>query len=119
MFQIILSPNVKVLTGSLSRKDGFYIKHRKNGFFVYRKPPSVHRAPLSEDAYWQYMVRLAEMAGGFVIEDIRITANEIEKALLEAHYFVAGQRVRSNAEAGIKYLYDARDILNLKITFGL
>ena len=46
------------------------------------------------------------------ISDIRVQADEMRDALWEAGHFIASQNLR-------KPIYDARDVLNLKTTFGL
>ena len=53
------------------------------------------------------------------ISDIEIHWFELQSALVEAHHFVAAQMVHDNYWGKGKAYYNAADIINLKITFGL
>ena len=106
--RIILSSNCESFTGSLGRGFGYFIVRRKNGFFSVR---SRHSVP--PDGHWRFIVSCAELAKvGLYISDIKASRDEVSDALKEARHFIALQNLR-------KDLYNARDILNLKITFGL
>ena len=107
--EIILSNHCKSLTGSLGRGYGYHIQRRKNGFFAKRNPKGI----IPPEGHWRFITTCAELAqNGLHIADIRVSREELKQALYEAHGFVAMQNLR-------KDLYDARDILNLKTTFGL
>ena len=107
--EIILSNHVKSLTGSLGRGFGYHIKHRKNGFFGERNS----NGSIPPDGHWRFIVACAELAQmSLHISDIQLSRTELESALREAHAFIAAQNLRLNC-------YHARDILNLKTTFGL
>ena len=78
--EIILANTCQSLTGSLSRKHGYYIRATKTGrFFGQRCPRKV-----PADGHWRFISDLAEMAGGFLIADIRIQGEEVNQALKEA-----------------------------------
>ena len=107
--EIILSNHVKSLTGSLGRGLGYHIKRRKHGFFGERNS----NGSIPPDGHWRFIVACAELAQmSLHISDIQLSRTELESALKEAHAFIAAQNLRLNC-------YHARDILNLKTTFGL
>ena len=106
--EIILSKHCESLTGSLGQGFGYFIVNRKGRFYSVR---SKHSVP--PDGHWRFITTCADLAqNGLHIADIRVSREELKQALYEAHGFVAMQNLR-------KDLYDARDILNLKTTFGL
>ena len=114
--EIILSKQCKSLTGSLGRGFGYHIQRRKNGFFAIRSS----KGSVPPDGHWRFIVACAELANmGLHITDIKIHWAELQSALFKAKHFVASDRVKLNYGAGIKEVYNARDILNLKTTFGL
>ena len=103
--EIILSSNCESFTGSLGRGFGYFIVRRKNGFFSVRTVPP--------DGHWNFIVSCAEIARmGLHFSDIKASRVEVSDALKEARHFIALQNLRKDS-------YNARDILNLKITFGL
>ena len=113
--KIILSTNCISLTGMLRSELGYFIQRRKSGFYSQR---SKFGAP--PDGHWRFIVLCAELAqNGLYASDIIVDAAELYDALREAHEWVAAQQVRINADGHIKLTYNARDILNLKTTFGL
>ena len=78
--EIILANTCQSLTGSLSRKHGYYIRATKTGrFFGQRCPRNV-----PPDGHWRFICDLADMAGGLLISDIRIQGEEVNQALKEA-----------------------------------
>ena len=88
---------------------GYHIEHRKNGFFSKRN----QRGIVPPDGHWRMILTCAELAQNKLhIADIRVSREELKQAMYEARIFIAMQHLR-------KDLYDARDILNLKITFSL
>jgi len=107
--KIILSQQCESLTGMLNSSLGYHIEHRKNGFFSKRN----QRGIVPPDGHWRFIVTCAELAQNKLhIADIRVSREELKQAMYEARIFIAMQHLR-------KDLYDARDILNLKITFSL
>jgi len=106
--EIILSSNCESFTGSLGRGFGYFIVRRKNGFFSVR---SRHSVP--PDGHWRFIVACAELAKvGLHISDIKASRVEVSDALKEARHFIAATHLNLAN-------YHARDILNLKTTFGL
>ena len=106
--EIILSNQCESLTGSLGRGFGYFIVHRGKRFFSQR---SRHSVPA--DGHWRFILTCAQLAQNKLhIADIRVSREELKQAMYEARIFIAMQHLR-------KDLYDARDILNLKITFSL
>ncbi len=104
--KIILSES---LTGMLNSSLGYHIEHRKNGFFSKRN----QRGIVPPDGHWRMILTCAQLAQNKLhIADIRVSREELKQAMYEARIFIAMQHLR-------KDLYDARDILNLKITFSL
>ena len=106
--EIILSKQCESLTGSLGRGFGYFIVRRGKRFFSQR---SRHSVP--PDGHWRFIVTCAQLAQNKLhIADIRVSREELKQAMYEARIFIAMQHLR-------KDLYDARDIINLKITFSL
>ena len=106
--KIILSSNCESFTGSLGRGFGYFIVRRKNGFFSVR---SRHTVP--PDGHWRFIVACAEIARmGLHFSDIKASRVEVSDALKEARHFIAATHLNLAN-------YHARDILNLKTTFGL
>ena len=107
--KIILSKQCESLTGMLNSSLGYHIEHRKNGFFSKRN----QRGIVPADGHWRFILTCAELAQNKLhLADIRVSREELKQAMYEARIFIAMQHLR-------KDLYDARDILNLKITFSL
>ena len=107
--KIILSQQCESLTGMLNSSLGYHIEHRKNGFFSKRN----QRGIVPPDGHWRFIVTCAELAQNKLhIADIRVSREELKQAMYEARIFIAMQHLR-------KDIYDARDIINLKITFSL
>ena len=120
--EIILSKQCESLTGSLGRGFGYYIRgfycKRRNvtHYYAQRSKHSIHPA----DGHWRFIVTCAELANmGLHISDVKIHWLELQTALYEAKNFVASEQVRRNDADKCKVDYNARDILNLKTTFGL
>ncbi len=96
------------LAGMLNPELGYFITQRPEGFFSQR---SAHGAP--PDGHWRFIVLCAELAHNHLyISDIDVSRKELRAALREAHHFVAASHLKLSE-------YSARDILNLKTTFGL
>ena len=106
--EIILSKQCESLTGSLGRGFGYFIVHRGKRFFSQR---SRHSVP--PDGHWRFILTCAQLAQSKLhIADIRVSREELKQAMYEARIFIAMQHLRKDT-------YDARDIINLKITFSL
>lgn len=105
----ILEEHCLSLVGTIERGLGYHLVQRKNGCFARRDS----KAFVPPDGHWRFIVLCAEMAQNkLYITDIQVSREEVKKALYEAHFFIAMQNLR-------KDIYDARDIINLKITFSL
>ncbi len=97
-----------MLSGALNKNFGYFIVRRKSGFYSQRSKHSV-----TSDGHWRFIVSCAELAyQGLYVSDIIVSREELKQALYEAHGFVAMQNLRLE-------IYHARDIINLKTTFGL
>ena len=111
---IILSKQCESLTGTLGRGYGYCIESRrtkKGSLYHYAKRNS--KGPVPPDGHWRFIVLCAELAQNrLYITDIRVSCDEVKNALTEAHHFIASQNLRLS-------VYTARDIINLKTTFGL
>ena len=113
--EIILSKQCESLTGSLGRGFGYFIVRRGKRFFSQR---SRHSVPA--DGHWRFILTCAVIAQNKLhIADIKIDWLELQTALYEAKQFIAYAIVRRNHVYKCKDTYDARDIINLKITFSL
>ena len=113
--EIILSKQCESLTGSLGQGFGYFIVRRGKRFFSQR---SRHSVPA--DGHWRFILTCAVIAQNKLhIADIKIDWLELQTALYEAKQFIAYAIVRRNHVYKCKDTYDARDILNLKITFSL
>ena len=107
--EIFLSLQCESLTGSLGRGFGYYIRSTKKGRYFGQR--SKHSVP--PDGHWRFILNCARLAQFKLhIADIKVSREELKQAMYEARIFIAMQHLR-------KDLYDARDILNLKITFSL
>ena len=113
--KVILSKQCESLTGMLRTDLGYFLVKRKDNFYSVR---SKHYVPA--DGHIQFIFTCAELAQNKLhMTDIEVHWVELKTALYEAHLFMAAQQVRDNYANKGKVIYDARDILNLKTTFGL
>jgi hypothetical protein len=118
--EVIFSEQNKPFTGNIGRAWGYFIVGRKskNGHVTYCSQRSRHNVP--PDGHWLFILSCAELAHmGFKIADIRLKWEELHNALSEARHCIACRKVKENVLEKDKLTYDARDILNLKTTFGL
>ena len=116
IMKVILSTMCTSLVGMLERGLGYHLEHRKNGFFSKRN----QRGSVPPDGHWRFIVLCAELAqNGLYISDIKVDWLELQAALYEAKRFIASEQVRRNYTDKCKATYNARDVLNLKTTFGL
>ena len=107
--QVFLSKQCLSLTGLLRPDLGYYIRSTKKGNFFAQR--SKHSVP--PDGHIRFIFLCAELAQNKLhITDICVSREELKDALYEARCFIAMQNLRLD-------LYNARDIINLKITFGL
>ena len=107
--QVFLSKQCLSLTGCLGQGFGYYLRSTKKGKFYSQR--SKHAVP--PDGHLRFIFVCAELAQNRLhISDIRVTREELKAALYEARCFIAMQNLKLD-------FYNARDILNLKTTFGL
>ena len=107
--QVFLSKQCLSLTGMLRTDLGYYLRSTKKGNFYAQRS----RFNVPPDGHLRFIFLCAELAqSNLHITDIRVSRAELGTALYEAHCFIAMQDLRLDT-------YNARDILNLKITFGL
>ena len=113
--KIITSSNVETITGKLDSYTGYYLQARINNrtgkvaIFSYRK-----RGYVPRDGHWRFILMCAELAyQGLYATDVLVPGNELYLALREDLHFVAADNVKPSM------IYHARDIINLKTTFGL
>ena len=113
--KVILSKQCESLTGMLRTDLGYFLVKRKDNFYSVR---SKHSVP--ENGHLRFIFLCAELAQNKLhITDIRVSREELKDALYEARCFVASEHVRRNYADKCKVSYNARDVLNLKTTFGL
>lgn len=119
--EIFLSKMCESLTGSLGRGFGYHIQKRSdcNGtvrFWGVRKSKGV----VPTGGHLRFILSCANLAQSKLhVTDIKVDWHELQTALYEAKCFMASEQVKQNYADKCKATYDARDILNLKITFGL
>ena len=114
--RIIISSMCESITGSLGSGFGYHIQRRKNGFFGKRNT----KGNVPPDGHWRFILACANLAKmALHISDVEVHWQELSKALYEAYHFQAAYMVDKNARSGKKLSYNAFDIVNLKITFGL
>ena len=123
--EIFLTEQCKSLTGSLGRGFGYSIRTYKSKkgvrFFTKRDSKGV----IPHDGHWRFILACAELAhASFHIRDIQVDWLELQTALYEAKHFTASEQVRRNyaplsGARDVRHELNARDIINLKTTFGL
>ena len=122
--KVILSSQCISLTGMLERGLGYHLEHRKNGFFAKRNTKGF----VPSDGHWRFIVLCAELTRNkLYITDIRVPRCEVQAALKEAGLPLSGAPdVRPencpkslSGARDVRHELNARDILNLKTTFGL
>ena len=118
---IILSGQCETLTGSLGSGFGYCIESRrtkKGTLYHYSRRNA--RGYVPPDGHWRFILTCANLANMRMhISDIRIGWEELQAALYEAGHYTASENVRRLYRNGTKTAYNADDIRNLKITFGL
>ena len=111
--EIILSKQCEALTGSLGSGFGYSIQRRRDheGRYHFYSQRSKWNVP--RDGHLKFIFTCADLAKmGLHISDIRVKKEELYDALTEANHWIAARSLRLP-------LYNARDIINLKITFSL
>ena len=119
--EIFLSKQCESFTGSLGKGFGYYIRRarHKDGSVRFFSQQS-KRSPIPRDGHLRFIFACAQLAKNRLhITDIKVNWAELSSALEGAHHFIASDAVFRNAVRNIKVFYDADDIINLKITFGL
>ena len=111
--EIILSKQCEALTGSLGKGFGYSIQRRRDhkGRYHFYSQRSKWNVP--RDGHMRFIFTCAELAQmGLHVADISVKKEELYDALTEANHWIAARSLRLP-------LYNARDIINLKITFSL
>ena len=111
--EISLSKQCESLTGSLGKGFGYSIQRRRDheGRYHFYSQRSKWNVP--PDGHLKFIFTCADLAQmGLHIADIRVKKEELYDALTEANHWIAARSLRLP-------LYNARDIINLKITFSL
>ena len=112
--EVILTKECESLTGSIGSGFGYYIhqRHNRQGdtrFYGVRQA----KGAVPRDGHWRFIVACAQLAKGSpYVDDIRVSRTELREALIEARAFIAANSLKLA-------VYHARDVLNLKTTFGL
>ena len=115
--EIFLNKHITSFTGSIGRGFGYSIRRTKTGRFISTRNAKGHVPP---DGHWRFIVACAELAiNGLHIADVKVHWMELQTALYDARQYQASEHVRRNYADKAKTNYNARDIINLKITFGL
>ena len=96
------------MTGSLNKRHGYHI-YEKDGRFYSRRNANVK---VPADGHWRLIADCAREAGGLLIAEIAVSREELREALIEARAFIAAENLKLE-------VYHARDVLNLKVLFGL
>ena len=106
--QIIFQEGVEI-TGKLDSYTCYYITKRKKRFYSVR---CAKKTP-PPDGQWRFILMCAQMAyNKQFLADIRVFPDDLGPALYRAHHFIAARNIKDR-------IYNARDIINLKTTFGL
>ncbi len=114
--KVILSNQCEALSGTIQRKLGYHLTMRGKRCFAIRNS----KGSVPSYGHWAFIVLCAQMAQKRLhITDIKVNWLELQTALYEAKCFTASEMVRRNYADKGKANYDAADIINLKITFGL
>ena len=113
--EIFLTKQCESFTGSLGKGFGYHIQRRK-GFFAKRNS----KGEIPANGHLRFIFACADLAKNRLhITDIKVDWLELQTALYEAKCFTASEMVRRNYADKGKANYNAADIINLKITFGL
>ena len=113
IMEIILSEQCESLTGSLGKGFGYSIQRRKDHKGRYHLYSQRSKWNVPPDGHLRFIFTCAELAQmSLHIADIRVKKEELYDALTEANHWIAARSLRLP-------LYNARDIINLKITFSL
>ena len=114
--KITLSEQCECLTGSLGSGFGYSIQRQRGGYCSKRNSKGI----VPPDGHWRFILACAQLSHQRLhITDIKIDWLELQKALYDAGHYQASEHVRSNYANKAKVTYNAVDIINLQITFGL
>ena len=112
--EVITSSNVETITGKLDSYTGYCLQARRNKNGKARIFSCRKRGYVPPDGHWRFILMCAELAyQGLYATDVLVEGKELYLALREARHFVAADNVKP------RMTYHARDIINLKTTFGL
>ena len=79
--EVILSENVKSLTGSLGTGFGYSIRRRGKRFFAMKSPKGI----VPTNGHLRFIIACAELAQyGLHVTDIAVSADELRQAIREA-----------------------------------
>ena len=107
--EIILSKFCQSITGTISRKHGYYIKNIKGRFYGVR----TSRAVVPPDGHWNFILSLTNMAlntSNLFVTDISLSSFELTEALTEADFPPSAIMVLCIPG----HVYNAREVLLLK-----
>ena len=111
--EIILSKQCEALTGSLGKGFGYSIQRRRDHKGRYHFYSQRSKWYVPRVGHMRFIFTCAELAQmSLHIAVIRVKKEELYNALTEANHWIAARSLRLP-------LYNARDIINLKITFSL
>ena len=112
--KLVASSNVETITGKLDSYTGYFLRAKRSNTGKYVINSCRKRGYVPRDGHWRFILMCAELAyQGLYVTDVLVPGNELYLALREAHHFVAAQNIKP------AMIYHARDIINLKTTFGL
>lgn len=110
--ELILSENVKSLTGSLGNGFGYSIRRRGKRFFAMKAP----KGNVPPNGHLRFILACAELAQyGLHVTDISITAGEFKKAISEAKLMYGDALVKKSRRLKL----NAEDVINYKKRYGL
>ena len=112
--RLVTSSNVETITGKLDSYTGYYLRVNRSKTGKYVIYSCRKRGYVPRDGHWRFILMCAELAyTGLYATDIIVDFKELYWALYEAGHFIAAQCLYRG------HTFHARDIINLKITFGL
>lgn len=105
--EIILSKNLKSLTGKLSKRSTFAIRERDGHFYTTRTTKNI----TDPNEHLRYIFDVAKMAkNGFMIANIVLPVEEFVEAINEAQLL---------AFIPAKQYFDVQDVLDFKKNYDL
>ena len=107
--------NCLSVTGRLGARKGYYIRKCRGHLISQRNA----RGYVPADGHLCFILDAAFLGKqGMYIKDVKVVWKELCDALNEAGRYTAAQNVEANYRKG-KVFYNARDLINLKTSFGL